>query len=154
MGNADARALAPRGTAPQARHPGGQPGLVDEDQAFRVQVRLRLEPGDARRGDVRAVLLAGLGGLLPNDQPCRRKKRCIVDGAKRSPCSRQPLGGLDRRDVRRLCHHREDRGTDRLDAARPRVAAPDVRRERTAVPPAPMPCHRRRGSDAEPGCGG
>jgi hypothetical protein len=61
---------------------------VDEDQPLRVQVRLRVEPGVARRGDVRAILLAGVGGLFLNDQPWRRKKRCTVDGAKRAPRSR------------------------------------------------------------------
>jgi hypothetical protein len=57
MGNADAQALAPRCAAAKACHLGVQPGLVDEDQAFGIQIRLRLEPGDARRCDVRAVLL-------------------------------------------------------------------------------------------------
>jgi hypothetical protein len=86
--DAGAQALAPRRPSAQARHLCVQPGFVDEDQPLRVQIRLRLEPGVARRGDVRAVLLAGVGGLFWNDQPWRRKKRCTVEGAKRSPCSR------------------------------------------------------------------
>ena len=64
--DARAQALALRHPAAQARHFGVQPGLVNEDQPLRVQVRLGVEPGLARRGNVRAVLLAAMGGLLWN----------------------------------------------------------------------------------------
>jgi hypothetical protein len=40
------------------------PGLVDEDEPLRVEVRLGLEPGLAPLQDVGAILFAGVRGLF------------------------------------------------------------------------------------------
>jgi hypothetical protein len=44
--------LAAGYSAPDARHPGRGTGLIDEDQAVRVKVRLSVEPGPTPLGDV------------------------------------------------------------------------------------------------------
>ena len=62
MGEAGEQPLAAAAPAMQARHLRVQPGLVDEDEALEVEVRLRLEPGEPRRPDVLALLLAGVAG--------------------------------------------------------------------------------------------
>ena len=48
----------------QARHVGLDPGLVDEDQALRVDLALMLLPVPAPVRDVRPVLLAGMHGFF------------------------------------------------------------------------------------------
>jgi hypothetical protein len=45
-------------------HVGRRPGLVDEDQALRIEVELAVEPGLAPAQDVRAVLLTRVAGLF------------------------------------------------------------------------------------------
>ena len=47
-----------------AGHVGGGPGLVDEDEALRVQIELAIEPVLALLQDVGAVLLDGRPGLF------------------------------------------------------------------------------------------
>lgn len=61
--NAGAQALAPRGAAAQSCHLGVEPSLVDEDQTFRIKIRLPFAPSFARCGDVLAVLLGRMGRL-------------------------------------------------------------------------------------------
>ena len=53
------QALASWRPSPQGRHVGLGPGLVDEDQARRVDTRLKFQPLRPTPGDVGAVLLAG-----------------------------------------------------------------------------------------------
>ena len=50
---------AARRPAPQGGHVGLGPGLVDEDQAFRIDLALILLPLRASAGDVRTVTFAG-----------------------------------------------------------------------------------------------
>src|SRR3546814_7227318 len=47
-----------------ARHLGGRPGLVDEDQVHRVQAGLPVAPDGTRGGDVRTFLLGGVRRLF------------------------------------------------------------------------------------------
>ena len=47
-----------------ARHVGGGPGLVDEDEALRIKVELAVEPGLASAQDVGPVLLDRMAGLF------------------------------------------------------------------------------------------
>jgi hypothetical protein len=55
-----AAALPPFGAASEPGHLGGRTGLVDEDQALGVEIRLLVEPRPAPRGDVGPFLLAGV----------------------------------------------------------------------------------------------
>lgn len=65
-------AMRDRGTRPlafqsapaQARHVGRGPRLVDEDEPFRVEVELAVEPVLPPLQDVRPLLLARMGGLF------------------------------------------------------------------------------------------
>lgn len=70
-----------------AGHVGRGPGLVDEDELRRVEVRLRLEPVAALLQDVRAVLFDRVTGLFFRVIPCRRKKRDRADVDVAMPCS-------------------------------------------------------------------
>ena len=61
MGCLGNQPLAPRGAAAVgARHVGLGPGLVDEDQAGRIDPTLILPPLRAPPGDVGPILLAGV----------------------------------------------------------------------------------------------
>ena len=55
-------ALPPFGAAAEPGHFDGCSVLVDDDQAFGIEVRLRGEPDPAPRGDVGPFLLAGVRG--------------------------------------------------------------------------------------------
>ena len=57
-------ALTARCPAAQARHFGRGSSLVDEHQACRVEVRLRVEPGLPPEGHVRPVLFGGVCGFF------------------------------------------------------------------------------------------
>jgi hypothetical protein len=59
-----AATLSPFGAASEPRHLRRRTGLVDEDQALRIEIRLRVEPGPAPRGDVGPFLLAGVRGFF------------------------------------------------------------------------------------------
>jgi hypothetical protein len=59
-----AASLPAHGTAAQARHLGRRPGLVDEDEACRIEVGLPLEPSLAARRDVRTFLFGGVRGFF------------------------------------------------------------------------------------------
>lgn len=84
-------ALCPSGTASQPGHPGGRPGLVDEDQALGVEIGLRVEPSPAPRGDVGPLLLAGVRGLFLTVMACRSRQRQTVLGANEVPWSRRSM---------------------------------------------------------------
>jgi hypothetical protein len=62
--HAHAQPLAARRPPIPARHVGRGPGLIDEDEAFRVEIELSLEPVLAPLHDVRSILLAGVRGLF------------------------------------------------------------------------------------------
>jgi len=47
-----------------AGHVGGSPGLVDEDQALRIEIELTVEPALALPQDVGSVLLDSMAGLF------------------------------------------------------------------------------------------
>jgi hypothetical protein len=52
-----------------ARHVGGRPGFVNEDETMSIEIELVVEPGLSAPQDVRAILLAGVGGLLWDGPP-------------------------------------------------------------------------------------
>ena len=58
------QALPAKATTMASDHVGLGPGLVDEDQAFRVQTMLIGQPSHARRRHVRAQLLVGENGFF------------------------------------------------------------------------------------------
>jgi hypothetical protein len=62
-----------------AGHVGGRPGLIDEDQPFRIEVGPSVEPGSALARDFRAVLLDSVARLFFRVNPRRCKNR---DGAE------------------------------------------------------------------------
>lgn len=59
----------------RAGHVGRRPGLVEEDQAFRIEVELTVEPVLPLGQDVGAVLLDRVAGLFFRVIPWRTKKR-------------------------------------------------------------------------------
>ena len=71
--NARAQPLAFLFAPAFARHVGRGPGLIDEDEPFRIEIELALEPGLAPRLYVRAVLFARMGGLFLNVRPQRSR---------------------------------------------------------------------------------
>jgi hypothetical protein len=56
--------LPARGSAIAPRHLGRGAGLVDEDQPFRLQIQLGLEPGVPSAQNVRTLLLARMRGFF------------------------------------------------------------------------------------------
>jgi len=62
----------------QARHAGGEAGLIDEDQALRIEVGLRGKPRLARLGHVGAILLGCMRRLFFHVTARRAKKRHSV----------------------------------------------------------------------------
>lgn len=70
MWDASPAAFAAKGAAAQTGHLGGQACLIDEDEAFRVEIGLSLEPVLAPLQDIGAILLQCMGGLFLNVQPC------------------------------------------------------------------------------------
>ncbi len=60
MRDADAQPLSPRRATVLARHSGGGPGLVEEDQTGGIEIWLTLEPGVALLQDIGAILLGGV----------------------------------------------------------------------------------------------
>jgi hypothetical protein len=75
VGEAHPQALAPDAAAMAAGHVGGGPGLVDEDEAIRLQIELAVEPLQALLQDVGAVLLDGMASLSLRVMSRRTKKR-------------------------------------------------------------------------------
>jgi hypothetical protein len=64
MRHADPEPFATRAAAAAARHVGRGPGLVDEDEAFGIEIGLTVEPVLPALQDVGAVLLAGMRRLF------------------------------------------------------------------------------------------
>jgi hypothetical protein len=81
--------LALRRPTAQAGHVGLRPGLVDEDQAPRIDEALIGSPSFAMAADVRAILLARDQGLFLSVIPIRRKKRLIIEVSALTPRSDQ-----------------------------------------------------------------
>ena len=71
VGYGSSASLTLQRSAPQARHLSRGPGLINEDQPARVQVRLRLEPGLTSGADIGSFLLGGMSGLFLYVQPRR-----------------------------------------------------------------------------------
>jgi hypothetical protein len=76
--DADAQAFAAAAAAVAARHLRRSPGLVDEDQALGIEIKLAFEPGLAPHQDVGSVLLGRVRGLFLRVMAWRAKKRRIV----------------------------------------------------------------------------
>ncbi len=64
MRDGRAAALATQGAAPYPCHLGRGAGLIDEDQAVRIKVRLAVGPGAAPLGDVGSLLLGCVRGFF------------------------------------------------------------------------------------------
>jgi hypothetical protein len=58
-----------------AGHVGGGPGLVNEDEAIRVQIELAIEPLLALLQDIGAILLDGVASLFLRVMLRRTKNR-------------------------------------------------------------------------------
>jgi hypothetical protein len=85
--HADPQPLSASAAAVRPGHVRRCPGLVDEDEALRVEVELALEPGFAPLQDVRTILLRGMGRLFLRVISWRAKKRRIVPKPNASPFS-------------------------------------------------------------------
>jgi hypothetical protein len=71
---------SPRGAQQvKARHVGLGPGLVDEDQARRIDAALIGSPAHPMAAYIRAILLARKERLFLSVTPIRRKKRLIIE---------------------------------------------------------------------------
>jgi hypothetical protein len=64
VGSEALQPLALDAPAAHRRHVGFDPGLINEDEALRVEVANRLSPARAPPGDVGAMLLPGEGGFF------------------------------------------------------------------------------------------
>jgi enamine deaminase RidA (YjgF/YER057c/UK114 family) len=69
------QALALGAAAMAAGHVGGGPGLVNEDEAIRVQIELAIEPLLALLQDIGAILLDGVASLFLRVMLRRTKNR-------------------------------------------------------------------------------
>jgi len=87
MGDGGSQSFAFGRASVAARHIGGGPGLVDEDQLFRIEIELAFEPGLATFQKVGALLLGRVCGLFLSEIWRRSKKRQIADTLKRCPLS-------------------------------------------------------------------
>ena len=76
--DADAQAFAAGGAAVGSSHVGRSPGLVDERQAFGIEIKLAFEPGLAPLQDIGSILLGRVRGLFLRVMAWRAKKRRIV----------------------------------------------------------------------------
>jgi hypothetical protein len=70
-----AQAFASGSSTVSSRHVGGGPGLVDEDERFRIKIKLSLEPFLAAFQDILAILLGCVRGLFLSVIFLRAKKR-------------------------------------------------------------------------------
>jgi hypothetical protein len=87
MRDADPQPLAAPTAPVAARHVGGSPCLVDEDQPLGIEIELILEPLFATRQDIGAILLEGVRGLFLRVILWRLRKRRIVPSPKTRPCA-------------------------------------------------------------------
>ena len=78
MRHAGSQALAPGRSSVAASHVGRGPGLVDEDEARRVEIKLLLEPLLPSSQDIRPVLLGRMCSLFLRVIRRRAKKRQSV----------------------------------------------------------------------------
>jgi hypothetical protein len=58
--HAHAKSLTARGSSSRTGHLGRRPRLVDEDEVFRIELQLIVEPGLPAPQDVRTGLLRGM----------------------------------------------------------------------------------------------
>jgi hypothetical protein len=66
--------LAANCASAQACHFGRQPGLVYEDQLFRIEIELAIKPDSPALQDIRSILLQCMCGLFLNVHPRRRSQ--------------------------------------------------------------------------------
>ena len=78
MRHASPQALAPGRSSVAAGHVGRGPGLIDEDEARRVEIKLLVEPLLPSSQDVRPVLLGRVCGRFLRVIRRRAKKRQSV----------------------------------------------------------------------------
>ena len=64
MRDGGTQALATGGPSVGTGHVGRCPGLINENQTIRIQIKLILEPLATPRQDVRTILLRGVAGLF------------------------------------------------------------------------------------------
>jgi hypothetical protein len=105
--HAHAQAFALRAASSLARHVGGRPSLVDEDEPFRVEVGLAVEPVLAPLQDIGPVLLAGVRRLFERD-PVLAEEAPEPGDAGRNVFLRQRRPDLDEREVPVGRHDRQD----------------------------------------------
>ena len=87
MRHPGAQALAAEGPPVPAGYLGAGAGLVDEDEALRVEIELALEPSPSAAQDVGSVLLRRMRGLFLSVIFRRSKKRHSVETATATLCS-------------------------------------------------------------------
>ena len=149
VGNGGPAALAALGPAAQARHLGRGAGLIDEDELLGIELRLGLEPGLAAGGNVRPLLLGGVGGFFLKLMPRRSKKYHTVAGqADTARCSaRRPAISAKLMSGRSLTNARMKASwASSFDPPRLPLLA---RRNLTRLAIASKPSHRRRNPDAK-----
>jgi hypothetical protein len=78
-------ALSPGGAGVGPRHPGVDPGLVDEDEAGGVDPGQLGAPRGPRLGHVLAIPLGGLDGLFFRARPSAFSARHRAEGLRRTP---------------------------------------------------------------------
>ncbi len=101
MRDACTQPLATRGAPALARHVRRRPRLIDEDKLFGIEVELVIEPLFASLYDVRAVLLARMGGLFLNVRPQRSRNVHSVARLAFTPRSPAAAPKLADRQIRR-----------------------------------------------------
>ena len=69
MGHAHPQPLAFAASTMGARHVGGRPGLVDEDEPFGFQIELTVEPVMPLLQDIGPVLLDGMASIFLRVMP-------------------------------------------------------------------------------------
>jgi len=165
VGDACKQAFAPAATSAQARHLGVQSGLVDEDQAGRIEIGLVGEPDLARRPHIVALLLSRMArsrakrstgsfrfpsNLFHRDpasveEPPQRG----VTGAQLAVLS-QTVAHLVQRDVNRLFDQAKKVGLMRIKLGADRMTLL-ARRPLPGPTPPPHPPDRCGHTNPEPG---
>ena len=108
--------LSFRSAAAQPGHFGRGAGLVDEDQALRIKVRLGGEPGPAPDCDVGPLLLGGVRRFFEGHAV---SVQAAPDGAgpeRSSMLGPQQIGQLDQADIFLRRHGGQDDAAERPDA--------------------------------------
>ncbi len=125
--------LAVSGQAAKARHLGRGSGLVDEDQALGIKVRLSVEPCPRPGCDVLTLLLAGMYGFGA-DRVTVQKAPQRTGRERRHMITAQQLRQLDKRNILPLLNHVQDHRPMGLDMLRARVITFGLRRNDTTLP--------------------